>query len=560
MLKLKNVHLSLEEESDQFLLKDLSIQYPRGHFGAIVGPSGCGKSTLIKVISGIHSHTSGEVLWDSRDLETEKDLDPGEIGYVPQFSIAFDRLTVRENVECTLKLRKRIKSRDLEGQVDLLLKTVGLLEFADRPTLVLSGGQKRRLALALELTSNPALLLCDEVTSGLDIKSEDQIVQLLRDLSRENSRIVLSVTHSLRHLDLYDSITVLYKGHLAYIGPPEMLLPYFKVSSIEDIYVRLAERTPEAWHERFEKARTDRDAHQEIAPPAPEHLDYSLPNPISQFWVLWCRRWKLFFREKGQLLLQFSLIAIFPAIVVIFAWNGLPQIRNLTMDNGSTVVDQLKEVISFTEQTSRVGGLVSGLIIFQVVLLTLMGANNTAREIVSERLLLEKEKLAGLSVGSYLASKIGFVLFLILAQSAWMTIFVKSICEFPGTLESQFLLLCLSNSAMTFVCLGISAWCKTPEQSSLISVYFVGFQLPLSGAVLAMPDLLGTVLRPLIVTYWGWSGMLHTIRETRFYDLVKSITSTPLTNTESCIWVLCVHIFIGLLFAYLGTWRSKWTE
>lgn len=560
MLKLKEVHLNLEEDSDQFLLKNLSIQYPRGHFGAIVGPSGCGKSTLIKVISGIHPLTSGEVLWDSRDLDDEKDLDPGEIGYVPQFSIAFDRLTVRENVEYTLRLRKKIKYSDLEGRVDKLLKTVGLLEFAERPTHVLSGGQKRRLALALELTSDPALLLCDEVTSGLDIKSEDQITELLRDLSRENSRIVLSVTHSLRHLHLYDSVTILYKGHLAYIGPPDMLLAYFKVQSVEDIYVRLAERTPEAWHERFEKARTDREEHQEVAPPAPENVVYHLPNPLTQFWVLWCRRWKLFFRETGQLFLQFALIALFPAIVVIFAWNGLPEIRNLTMDNGSSVVDQLKEAVSFTEQTSRVGGLVSGLIIFQVVLLTLMGANNTAREIVSERLLLEKEKLAGLSVGSYMMSKWGFILFLVIAQSAWMSIFVKSITSFPGTWESQFLLLTLANAAMTSICLGISAWCKTAEQSSLISVYFVGFQLPLSGAVLAMPEILGNLIRPLIATYWGWSGMLHTIRETRFYDLVKSITTTPLSNTEACIWVLGIHILFGMIFAYLGAWRSKWSE
>lgn len=355
MLKLKDVHLALQEDSDQFLVKNISIQYPRGHFGAIVGPSGCGKSTLIKLIAGIHPVTSGEVLWDSRDLDEEKDLDPGEIGYVPQFSIAFDKLTVRENVEYTLRLRKKVKYSDREGRVDQLLKTVGLLEFADRPTHVLSGGQKRRLALALELTSNPALLLCDEVTSGLDIKSEDQITELLRDLSHENSRIVLSVTHSLRHLHLYDSITVLYKGHLVYLGPPDMLLAYFKVQSVEEIYVRLAERTPEAWHERFERARTDRQDHHEIAPPPPENVTYDLPNPLIQFWILWCRRWKLFFRETGQLILQGALIALFPAIVVIFAWNGLPEIRNLTMDNGSSVVDQLKEAISFTEQTSRVG-------------------------------------------------------------------------------------------------------------------------------------------------------------------------------------------------------------
>ncbi len=558
MLKLRNIELALADDAERLLLNRVSVQYPRGHFGAIVGPSGCGKSTLIKVISGIHEPTGGDVRWNGRNLADE-DLSPGEIGYVPQFSIAHETLTVRENIETALRLR--VSGAPLKKRVPELLQIVGLHEVPDHRTSVLSGGQKRRLALALELTSNPALLLCDEVTSGLDIKSEDQVVALLRDISRQNNRIVLSVTHSLRHMELYDSITVLYKGHLAYEGPPDMLLQYFKVKSPEDIYAALAERLPMAWHTRFEMARTDKD--QEEPPEdriSSEESEYNLPNPVSQFLVLLARRCKLFFREKGQILLQLALIILFPAVVVIFAYEGLPQIQNLSMETGNNVVNQLKEAVSFTQQASRVGGLISGLIIFQVVLLTLMGANNSAREIVAERLLLEKEKLAGLSVGSYMASKIVFISALVMAQSIWMTVFVKFICDFPGDLIPQLMLLGMANAAMTFVCLGISAWAKNAEQASLISVYFVGFQLPLSGAVLAMPELLGQIVRPFIVTYWSWSGILQTIRDHRAYDLVQSITNTPLKGAEMCAWVLSIHIIFGILFAYFGSWRSKWTE
>ena len=87
-------------------------------------------------------------------------------------------------------------------------------EFEDHRVGVLSGGQRRRLALAIELTSRPEILLCDEVTSGLDPQSEDDIVKLLHALSRQSQRLVLSVTHSLMHLELYDSVTVFYKGAL----------------------------------------------------------------------------------------------------------------------------------------------------------------------------------------------------------------------------------------------------------------------------------------------------------------------------------------------------------
>jgi hypothetical protein len=248
----------------------------------------------------------------------------------------------------------------------------------------------------------------------------------------------------------------------------------------------------------------------------------------------------------------------FPCLVILFAYQGLPQIHNLSMDTGNNVLRQLVEAVDYTSQAGKIGGLVSGLVMFQVVLLTLMASNNGAREIAAERLLFEKERLAGLRPGSYLAAKGAFLFLLVTAQSAWMTVFVKLVCQFPGDVAAQFLSLFLVNAAMTAVCLAISAWSSSPAQASLISIYLVGFQLPLSGAVLALPEPLGALVRPFIASYWSWSSYLQTMQDTRFYDMVRTITTTPLSSAGLCLWILVGHVAAGLVFAYLGCLRSRW--
>jgi hypothetical protein len=286
--------------------------------------------------------------------------------------------------------------------------------------------------------------------------------------------------------------------------------------------------------------------------------DRKLPNAVSQALVLLALRWKLFFREAQQVWLQISLLFVFPCLVVLFAYQGLPQIQNLDMETGSNLIRELAQTIEFTLQTSQVGGLISGLVMFQVILLTLMGSNNSAREIVSERLILEKEKLAGLRPISYLTSKILFLTVLVGAQSIWMTVFVKFICGFPGDIFAQMTYLFLANAAMTSICLAVSAWCRTNEQASLISIYLVGFQLPLSGAILALPEPLGAIVRPFIAAYWSWSGMLQTMRETRFYDAAASITNTPIATEQLSLWVLILQVVAGLLIAWFGLAKARW--
>jgi len=560
MLELRNVTLASGPMTEErWLLRGINARFPEGQFHAVVGPSGCGKSTLLKVIAGVRQPNEGSVHWAGRDLD-EHDLAPHEIGYVPQFSIAFDLLRVDESIETTLRLRVGGLSKDERaGRSARFLSEVGLAEIAGRRVGVLSGGQKRRLALSLEIASEPLLLLCDEVTSGLDPKSESEIVHLLHRISDVDRRTVVSVTHSLRHLDLHNTVTVLYEGRLVYQGIPRLLTHYFQIDNPENLFPILSTRSSDEWADLWTKHAPYYD--QGCADSPTDHAgpaeQFRRPDFLTQFVTLLHRRWTMFFRDRSQIALQLALLFGFPCLVVIFAWGGLPQIQNLTAIP-SNALQQLLETAAFTLRSSRVASLVSGLVMFQVILLTLMGSNNAAREIAGERAIFEKEKFSGLRPSSYIASKVAFLIVLIAAQSIWMGLFVSTVCRFPGDPFAQIAVLTLTNAAMTFVCLAISSLTRSAENASLLGIYLVGFQLPLSGAVLALPRLIGLMTRPFIAAFWGWSGYLQTMRDTRFYDVVQMVTQTELVAIELCGWVLLMHAIGGILVAYLGCQNSRW--
>jgi hypothetical protein len=138
-----------------------------------------------------------------------------------------------------------------------------------------------------------------------------------------------------------------------------------------------------------------------------------------------------------------------------------------------------------------------------------------------------------------------------------MGIFVHHVCGFPGDFGAQLLLLVLVNAAMTSICLGVSSLMSTAEQASLVSIYLVGFQLPLSGAVLALPALLGDAVRPFISAYWSWSGILQTLKSERYYDIVQTVVQSPLSPLSLCLWVLGAHIAVGLFAAWIGCERRQ---
>ncbi len=564
MLELREVSVVAARSGEENRLLDaISARFAPGQLHAIVGPSGCGKSTLLKAIAGVRQPNDGSVHWSGRDLD-QHDLAPNEIGYVPQFGIAFDLLTVGESVAIALRLRVGgLSAEEQETRAQHFLTEVGLAEIAERRVGLLSGGQKRRLALALEMVSEPRLLLCDEVTSGLDPKAESEVVQLLHQIAKAEARTVLSVTHSLRHLALHDTVTVLYEGRLVFQGAPDSLGEYFAIGDPEHLFPILTTRSAAEWDAQWQAQAAD--LRKQVPPEGPASAgpggdaatEFHPPGFAAQFATLLRRRWLLFLRNRGQVALQLALLFGFPCLVVIFAWSGLPQIQNLG-GISSNALQELLETTAFALRSYRVGSLVSGLVMFQVILLTLIGSNNAAREIAGERAIFEKEKFAGLRPAAYIASKVAFLSVLIATQSIWMGFFVSLICRFPGDLLAQVFILGLTNAAMTFVCLAISSVTRSAENASLLSVYLVGLQLPLSGAVLALPHFLGLATRPFIAAYWGWSGYWQTMRDTRFYDFVQSMSATELVAFELCAWVLLMHALGGILVAYLGVQNSRW--
>lgn len=554
------------------LLNDVNFCVPKGHFMAIVGPSGCGKSTLLKSIAGIKETTAGSFFWEGQDL-ADDDFSAGEIGYVPQFSIAYDELTVEESVESAAQMRVNADIDELDAIIDSVLEETGLDEIAERPVKLLSGGQKRRLALAMELVSKPRILLCDEVTSGLDPRSEREIVQLLHDLSRKDGRIVISVTHSLAQMELYDSIMVLVKGNLAYHGSPGVMVHYFGVKDFEDVYPQLALREPEDWqyswlkhrvayYQRLEKEHVQKYESQGLTPPAPSAIktdeEGNTPSFATQFFALLRRRFAIFFRDRSQVLLQIAMIVIFPILVALFSSKGQDQLMVLTDQMGSDMAAEVQAQQEQAEVRAKVGSAVSGIIMFEVILLGLMGSNNAAREIAGERLIMEKEKFAGASPPAYIASKFAFLAVLVLVQSIWMFAFVQYCWPLRGDIVNHLIFLILANAAMTSVCLGISANCKSPDQASLLSIYLVGFQLPLSGAVLALPSMIEKFTQPFISAYWAWSGSVNGGLESEVLKAVNSIVQTSFSPSWLCLTVLLLHVVAGIVLTTVGVRRSFW--
>lgn len=603
MLELQDVCFTIQKDGEAInLIDNASLKVPRGHFMAVVGPSGCGKTTLLKTIAGLNEESDGDLIWNGRNLAKEKDFEPAEIGYVPQFSIAYDQLTVDESIESATRLRVKTKDdSELDDRIDRILEETGLAPLADQLVKLLSGGQKRRLGLAMELVTSPQLLLCDEVTSGLDPRSERDIVHLLHGLSRSNGRAVISVTHSLAHLELYDSILVLHEGRIAFHGPPGELTHYFSCNDTEEVYPKLAKQRSEKWqhswnkhreayYKKIENRRNQLIKAGELTIPAEEtqapeksrqkKSDTTLledpadqrkitreistlvktPGVISQFSTLLTRRWKIFFRDRGQVFLQLAILICFPILVALFSERGNENIKRFS-DRYEGTLQQIQEHSMVEKSYLSVGSAVSGMVMFQVVLLALMGSNNSAREVAGERLIFEKEKFGGIRPIAYLGSKIAFLGSLVIIQSLWMAIFVQQFWKFPDGSDTGFLdhtlFLVLVNAAMTSICLGISSLMKTAEQSSLLCIYLVGFQLPLSGAVLALPESIESITRPFISAYWAWSGSIESMSPS-YRNAIEAVTETSFQSASTCQYLLVIHIVIGLIASYIGLKRHQW--
>jgi hypothetical protein len=164
---------------------------------------------------------------------------------------------------------------------------------------------------------------------------------------------------------------------------------------------------------------------------------------------------------------------------------------------------------------------------------------------------------AGLSPVAYLTSKFVFVGVLSAIQSLWMTFVVRFVCNFPGDFTSQVVVLFLTSFAMSATCLWFSSISRTPERASLLAIYSVGLQLPLSGAVLALPNWLSFATQPIIAAYWGWSGYLRTFESFRHFDIVSQSTTTEIASYGLSNFVLALHIAAAVSLAWWALRKTR---
>ena len=534
------------------LLSNVNFEVEVGKFVAVIGASGCGKSTLVKSLAGLIQPTHGEILFAGRRVEDLRDHLPLAVSYLPQFGAFHEQLSVGENLEsaAALRLPSKVPIERREAWMRHVSELARIQPLFDQEYRTLSGGQMRRMALTEELIGDPAFLLLDELTSGLDAFSDQEMMAWLRDLTHSMSKTVILVTHATNHLYYCDEILFLHRGRLIHYGDYQSLLDSHQVDSIAELFgiYQTQDVDLSAYDQPVQRDR----------PPDNETATIkSLPPPggFFQFPTLLARQAKLFLRDRGQIVLHVALIITFPVLVAVFATSGLPQVRNQTLALETNILRTLQEQLLYLNESFQSASLISGLAMFQVILLTLIGANNGAREIAKERDILAKELRAGLSPVAYVFVKFLQIALLCAVQAFWMAWFVKTVCGFPGALFDQFMVLFLTTLAMSSTCLAISAASPSPERASLLAIYLVGFQLPLSGAALALPEWLSTACRPFIAAYWGWSGYLQTFRETRYFDIVRQSTETWVSAYPLALLVLAVHVVLAVIAAMLLTGR-----
>lgn len=220
-------------------LRDVTISIQPKEFVAIIGGSGSGKSTLLRALNGAARATGGKVLINGRDLYANYAAYQPLIGYVPQADIVQNNLSVRQVLTYAARLRfpnEPVESRN--QRIDRALDDVELVDFQGQLVGSLSGGQKKRVSIALELMAEPGLLFMDEPSSGLDPGLDKSMMDLLRKLANQG-HVVVIVTHTTLNIDLCDKLALVARGNLSYYGPPRDALTFFSVRNYSEIYNRV---------------------------------------------------------------------------------------------------------------------------------------------------------------------------------------------------------------------------------------------------------------------------------------------------------------------------------
>ena len=222
------------------LLDDVDLVVLPNEFVGLLGPSGAGKSTLMDSLNGMRPATEGQVLINNQDLYEHLDSLKQSIGYVPQDDIIHRELTVYRTLYYVARLRlsRDVSAQEIEQIVNEVMDVTGLSERRDVSVGQLSGGQRKRVSIAVELVTKPSIIFLDEPTSGLDPATEEKIMKLFRQIA-ESGRTVILTTHAMENVKLFDKIVVLMRGKLVFYGAPQEALAHVRADSFKDLYDKL---------------------------------------------------------------------------------------------------------------------------------------------------------------------------------------------------------------------------------------------------------------------------------------------------------------------------------
>ncbi|MFC5852884.1 FHA domain-containing protein [Streptomyces chlorus] len=486
-------HLTVTVDGGKQILKDVSFGVPEKSLIAVIGPSGSGKSTLLKALTGYRPADRGEVLYDNRNLYKQFAELRQRIGLVPQDDILHKELTVKKALKYAAKLRfpADTTAAERDARIDEVLRELKLDIHKDKKVTSLSGGQRKRVSVALELLTKPSLIFLDEPTSGLDPGMDRDVMQLLRGLA-DDGRTVLVVTHSVAELAICDKLLVMAPGgSVAYFGPPDEALNFFGYDTWADVFSAFENYRDYDWAGRWKGSQhyqmyaADIDAVAPQSVQVPQMQAMRPPKPqgwMSQFVTLVRRYVSVIVSDKGFLALTVILPAVLGAVsLLIDADRGL--LPNEPNQAGRIVPN----------------GTATTVLLILAVGACFAGAANSVRELIKERVIYERERATGLSRSAYLMSKVFVLGMVTVLQGLMVGVIGFSSREIPeeGLVLGGFTLLELSIPIMalgfTSMMFGliISALVKTAEKTMPLLVMFAIIQVVFTGCLFALHGAVG---------------------------------------------------------------------
>jgi ABC-type multidrug transport system ATPase subunit len=398
--------------SGRQILHKLSLSVEPGELVAIAGGSGAGKTTLLEILAGLQPPSAGQLRHDGVARGARVSAD-SLVGYVPQDDIIHLEMPLRRTLRYAALLRLPAGTSAVEAEriVEETLQDLDLADRADVPVHALSGGQRKRASIAVELLTRPRLFFLDEPTSGLDPATAAEVMRLLRRLSERGVTVVLT-THEPAGIDRCDRVVFLARdGHLAFTGSPAAARRYFGVENLTEVYERLAgEHTPQIWAERFAESRVKskaRPGSTQRAVPA-TRSDVKRTSMVRQWWLLTRRNVDVLFRNRLTLAILLGSPVLVTAMMATLFKRG-------AFDPGSAADVGPAQIVFWIAFDGFFFGLTYGLL-----------------QIVGEMAVFRRERLAGLSVGAYVASKVTALLPVLAGVSAVLLVVLRSLGRLPA--------------------------------------------------------------------------------------------------------------------------------